>query len=77
MEVLPLSRSYIGTKDGKLSVSSLIATLLQTFQNSPSRALRIDSSSTIILGPNVEDAFVSGIWTHAHRREEDQAVLVM
>lgn len=72
MDIPPLSNSPL-----QVSASALIATLHQTFTNTQYRALRIDSTSAIYLGPNIEDAFITTIWDHAHRRAEDQALLVM
>lgn len=72
MDLPPLSNSPL-----QISASALIATLHQTFINTQYKALRIDSTSTIYLGPNIEETFISAVWEHAYRRAEDQALLVM
>lgn len=72
MDIPPLSSSSL-----PISASSLIATLHQTFANSEYRSLRVDSTSILILGPNVEPELLGQIWEHAYRRSEDQALFVV
>lgn len=60
-----------------ISTSSLIATLHQTFSHSHYRSLRLDSSSILVFGPNIEESYIIGVWDHAYRRSEDQTVVVL
>ncbi|VVT58174.1 uncharacterized protein SAPINGB_P006074 [Magnusiomyces paraingens] len=60
-----------------ISTSSLIATLHQTFVHSQYRSLRLDSTSFLVFGPNIEEAFVVGVWDHGRRRSEDQTIVVL
>jgi hypothetical protein len=72
MDAPPLTSSPVA-----ISASSLIATLHQTFSQSQYRSLRLDSSSIIVIGPNIDEPFVQGIWDHAYRRSEDQSIIVL
>ncbi|CAN6648352.1 hypothetical protein TRVA0_023S00496 [Trichomonascus vanleenenianus] len=71
MDIPPLSNAPL-----QISTSALISTLHQTFTNTQYRALRIDSTSVLYLGPNIEEAFISTLWEHAYKRAEDQALLI-
>ncbi|KAI8135452.1 hypothetical protein DUD61_000820 [Geotrichum candidum] len=71
MDAPPLTSSPVA-----ISASSLIATLHQTFSQSQYRSLRLDSSSIIVIGPNIDEPFIQGIWDHAYRRSEDQSIVV-
>lgn len=72
MDIPPLSAAPL-----QVSTSALISTLHQTFTNTNNRSLRIDSTSAIYLGANIEEEFVTAIWDHAHRRAEDQALFIV
>lgn len=72
MDVPPLSSAPL-----QISTSALISTLHQTFTNTQNRSIRIDSTSAIYLGPNIEESFITAIWEHARLRAEDQALLVV
>lgn len=72
MDAPPLTSSPVA-----ISASSLIATLHQTFSQSQYRSLRLDSSSIIVIGPNIDEPFIQGIWDHAYRRSEDQSIVVL
>lgn len=60
-----------------ISTSSLIATLHQTFAQSQYRSLRLDSTSILVFGPNIEESYVLGVWDHGRRRSEDQTIVVL